>query len=181
MLSNNISMLISVLGVTFGVLGIMLGVVPYLKKKNVNVDGAIKELDSKGELVQAVADEIKPLLPTQAQIIMNTIEKWAPIAAGKAEQLYHAGDAQKEDRTQIAENVVISTLKEMKVTVDDNKKELIDAAVKNAVNDLGHAPTSEAEKNKQLQDALNKIDTLQNQNLQLQQKLSTIKSTAAVQ
>lgn len=143
---SNVLVLISTLGVTFGVLGTMLAVVPYLKKKNVKVNGVIKELDSKDKLLQAVGDEIKPLLPTQAQIMMNTIEKWATIAAGKAEQLYHAGNAQKDDRVQIAENVVISILKEMNVTVDDNKKELIDAAVKNAVNDLGHKEPSEVEK-----------------------------------
>ncbi|KOF56823.1 hypothetical protein AGR56_09185 [Clostridium sp. DMHC 10] len=181
MISNNTLMLISVIGVTFGALGAMLGVVPYLKKKNVNVDGAIKELNNKGEIVKAVADELKPILPKSAQTVIEIIEKWAPIAVGKAEQLYHAGDIQKDDRAQIAENVVLSVLKEMNINLDDNKKELIDAAIKNAVKDLGHAPVSEAEKNKQLQDALNKADTLQSQNLQLQQKLNTIKSTAVVQ
>ena len=135
MLSNNVLVLISTLGVTFGALGTILGVVPYLKKKNVNVDGAIKELNSKGELVQAAVDEIKPLLPTPAQGVINIIEKWAPIAAGSAEQLYHAGDIAKDDRAGSAESVVLNVLKEMNVEVDDNKKALIDATIKNAVND----------------------------------------------
>ena len=139
MVSNNVLVLISTLAVTFGVLGTILGAVPYLKKKNVNVDGAIKELNSKGELVQAAVDEIKPLLPTPAQGVINIIEKWAPIAAGSAEQLYHAGDIGKDDRAGSAEKVVYSVLKEMNIEIDDNKKNIINAAIKNAVNDLGHS------------------------------------------
>lgn len=87
-----------------------MGAVPYLKKKNVNVDGAIKELNSKGELVQASVDEIKPLLHIPAQ------------------------------------SVVLNVLKEMNITVHENKKSLINVTIKNAVNDLGHKSPTEAEK-----------------------------------
>lgn len=181
MVSNNLLGVIAMLGTTVGVLGIVLGILPYAKKKDINVDGAIKELNSKGELIQAAVDEIKPILPTQAQGVINLIEKWAPIAAGNAEQLYHAGDISKDDRAGAAESVILNVLKELNITVDDNKKALIDATIKNAVNDLGHAPVSEAEKNKQLQDTLNKVNNLQSENQQLQQKINTIKSTVVVQ
>jgi len=170
MISNNTLMLISVFGVTFGVLGTMLGITPYLKKKNVNVDGAIKGLNDKGEIAKAVADELKPILPKAAQTVIEIIEKWAPIAVGSAEQLYHAGDIQKDDRTSQAEGIVLNVLKEMNITVDDNKKELIDAAIKNAVKDLGHTPVSEVEKAKQL-------ELLQSQNKQLSQKNIELQKT----
>ncbi|WP_234121185.1 hypothetical protein [Clostridium hydrogenum] len=181
MLSSNLLGVIAMLGTTVGVLGAVIGILPYAKKKGINVDGAIKELNTKGALVQAAVDEVKALLPIQAQGVINLIEKWAPIAVGNAEQLYHAGDIGKDDRAGAAESVVLNVLKELNIEVDDNKKALIDATIKNAVNDLGHVPVSEAEKNKQLQDTLNKVNTLESQNQQLQQKLNTIKSTAAVQ
>ncbi|MFL0251236.1 hypothetical protein ACJDT4_12440 [Clostridium neuense] len=180
MISNNTLMLISVLGVTFGVLGTMLGIVPYLKKKNVNLDGTIKELNDKGEIAKAVADELKPILPKSAQAVIEIIEKWAPIAAGKAEQLYHAGDIQKDDRAQIAENVVISILKEMSITIDDNKKELIDAAIKNAVNELGHKIPTEAEKATQFAKIQEENNQLKTKNLQLQQTVNQINATTAI-
>jgi|GEM_PF-633577 len=179
MISNNVLALISTLAVTFGVLGTMLGAVPYLKKKNVNVDGAIKELNGKGELVQAVIDEIKPLFPIPAQGVINVIEKWAPIAVGSAEQLYHSGDIGKDDRAGLAESVVLNVLKEMKVEVDDNKKALVDATIKNAVNDLGHKMPTEAEKVSQIDKIQKENDELKAKNLQLQQTINQVNITTA--
>lgn len=180
MLSNNTLMLISVLGVTFGVLGTILGITPYLKRKNVNVDGALKELNSKGELVQAAVDEIKPLLSTPAQNIINVIERWAPIAAGSAEQLYHSGDIGKDDRAGVAESVVLNALKELKIEVDDNKKTLIDATIKNAVNDFGHKTPAEAEKAAQLAKIQEENSKLTQENQVLNQKLSNIAAQTAI-
>lgn len=67
------------------------------------------------------------------------MQKWAQIAVGDAEQLYHAGDINKDERRKVAESVVESVLKELNIDIDENKRELIDAAIKNAVNELGHS------------------------------------------
>lgn len=178
MVSNNLLGVIAMLGTTVGVLGIVLGILPYAKKKDINVDGAIKELNSKGELIQAAVDEIKPILPTQAQGVINLIEKWAPIAAGNAEQLYHAGDISKDDRAGAAESVVLNVLKEMNITVDDNKKALIDATIKNAVNDLGHAPADAKQLQATQDDLKAKNQELQDKNTQLQQTINQITTAA---
>ncbi|MBZ9633212.1 hypothetical protein G9F70_002795 [Clostridium sp. FP1] len=66
------------------------------------------------------------------------VEKWAKIGVGNAEQLYHSGEATGEERATIASNTVYNVLNEMNITVDDNKKILIDAAIKEAVLKLGH-------------------------------------------
>lgn len=188
MLPNTISILIATAGVTIGVLGIMIGAIPFLKKKGVDVDKTIKDLNTKGELIEGITDQLKPVLPKKVVNVIDLIEKWAPIAAGKAEQMVHAGEIGKDDRATTAEDVVLSVLKEAEIEVDENKKKLIDAAIKNAVNDFGHAPKdvkqiqAQAEATqKQLQSEKEQIQAqlsqVQNENAQLKQTIASVQAT----
>ncbi|KOF57577.1 MULTISPECIES: hypothetical protein [Clostridium] len=132
-----ISVLFGVLG---GVLGTIIFLFPYLKSKGVDLKSVLSDIENVVDVSGKAIDVISGIVPNNKAVnILEIIEKWAKIAVGDAEQLYHAGDISKDGRAEIAESVVYSVLKEMNINIDDNKKELINAAIKNAVNDLGHS------------------------------------------
>lgn len=138
-----------ILGVTVCVLLVLLALFPLLIKKGINLDNYFKEtekvVDTSNKLL-GLANEVLP--NNKAVNILEIIDKWAKIAVGNAEQLYHAEGIQKDERAETAENVVLNVLKELNIEVDDNKKALIAAAIKNAVNDLGHAVEASGQSNK---------------------------------
>jgi hypothetical protein len=145
---SSVVVLIGILGTIIGVLGASIGLLPYFKNRGVNVAEALSKIEAVINEADNILDVTKPLLPKDVVNILDVIEKWSKIAVGSAEQLYHAGDIEKAERTKIAENVVLNVLNEMNITIDDNKRALIDASIKNAVNDLGHEPTTEVQKNR---------------------------------
>lgn len=132
-----ISILFGVIG---GVLGTIIFLFPYLKSKGINIKPVLADIkklvNTSGKLIDA-ASIVMP--SNKALSTVKTIEEWAKIAVGDAEQLYHSGDICKEERAKVAENVVYSVLKEMNIEIDDNKESIINAAIQNAVNDLGHS------------------------------------------
>lgn len=178
MLSQNVMLLITVVSVIVGVLGVLIGVFPFLKKKGYPIEKTLNTAQDVLQKAGSALDVAGQILPANPAInILKTIENWAKIAVGNAEQLYHAGDIRKDERATVAEQVVLNVLKELNITVDDNKKALIDAAIKEAVNSLGHAPAdvkTQQEAQEQLQQA-NK--QLQNENTQLKQTISNVQNT----
>ncbi|AAK78850.1 hypothetical protein BJV85_003134 [Clostridium acetobutylicum] len=129
-----------ILGILAGVVIVMLVIFPILKKRGVNIENMLdqtkKAVDSSGEILNV----IKTTMPNNNVVnILQIVQKWAQIAVGDAEQLYHAGNISKEDRAKVAESVVLNVLKELNIEVDESKKHLIDAAIENAVNELGHS------------------------------------------
>ncbi len=77
-----------------------------------------------------------------------------------------------------AQETVYAALKEINVTPTDNQKKLIDDFIQEAVNDLGHAPVSEAEKNAQIVKINQDLAAVQAENTQLKQTIASIQSTA---
>lgn len=139
MISVQVASMLITSGVVGGTLGAMLVGFPLLRKKGVNVGTALDKAESVVDTSGKILDVAKEVLPTNpALVTLEVIEKWAKIAVGQAQQLYHAGDISKEGRKAIAETSVYSVLKELNIDVTDSKKILINASIENAVNDLGH-------------------------------------------
>lgn len=135
-----------IVGALVGVIIVMLIIFPVLKRKGIKVqdllDQTKKVVDSSGDILNVV----KTLMPNNNVVnILQIVEKWAEIAVGDAEQLFHAGEIDKCDREAVAKSVVLNVLKELNIDVDDSKKQLIDAAIKNAVNELGHSNSAAIE------------------------------------
>jgi hypothetical protein len=181
MISTELLNILAIGGTTFGVLGTTLGAIPYFSKKS-NGDVVLNKAQSvvnSADKILAVANDVLPNNPVVN--VLEVIEKWAKIAAGNAEQLYHAKDISKDDRAKVAEGVVLNVLQELKINVDDKRKALIDATIKNAVNDLGHEPVTEAQKTVQLQQVQAQTAQLTQENAALKQQLATVQSAATVQ
>jgi hypothetical protein len=131
--------LIIMLLVVACVLCVLIVLLPYLKKKGVNVSTLLDNAQKTTETIDKALVVVQDILPNNpAVIVLKLIEKWAKIAVGNAEELYHSGEVTSEERAVIASQTVYNVLGEMNITVDDNKKILIDAAIKEAVLNLGH-------------------------------------------
>ncbi|WP_147564569.1 hypothetical protein [Clostridium tyrobutyricum] len=176
----NVNDIVAVGGVLVGVIGGIYGLVPYLKKKNINTE---KVLDTTGDVLKAtepliqIAKTIPSLKPTAT--LVDWIEQKAVAGVKAAEQLAHAGSLQtNEEKFKSAQETVYAALKEINVTPTDNQKKLIDDFIQEAVNDLGHAPVSEAEKNAQIAKINQDLAAVQAENTQLKQTIASIQSTA---
>lgn len=145
-----------------------------LKKKGITPEEISEDVQKVAVASNAVINVAEAIIPNSPVVpILNIIKEWGPIAAGFAQQLCHAGDITKDERIAYAEEVVYSALKVSKLDIDDDKKLLIEAAIKDVVNSFGHKDKSEAEKEAEKQQLLH-------QNTQLKQTIDQIKSTVGV-
>lgn len=177
-----------IIAVIVFVLGVVIGLIPYIKNKGINTDKALdtaqKVIDGSGKILK-VANEVLPNNP--AVNILSVIEKWAAIAVGNAEQLNHTGAIQKDQRAAEAEKIVLNVIGELNIKLTDSEKELIHAAMGSAINDLGHKEPTEAEKAAEKEKLQQDITSLQNdksnlqiENSQLKEKLSNIAVSAKI-
>lgn len=179
MLSSNTLQIISMLSVTWGVIGTIFGIVPYAKKKKINLKDGLAKTENIADGVEKIVTEIRPLLHGSSANVADVIMEWGPVAAGYAEQLFHSGDIEADQRAAYAENIVLSVLKELKIEIDDNKKTIIDATIKDAVNKLGHKSPTEADHAKQVQLLQSQNKQLSDKNMQMQSLIKQL--TDAVQ
>lgn len=180
MLSGQTIQLLVIGGVVGAVAGFLAGV-PYLKKKGININRGVDTANNAVNLAEPVINIADTLLPNNPVVnVLKIIEKWAKIAAGNAEQLTHAGDINKEERAEVAESVVNAVLKELNIDVNDNRKILIDAAIKDVVNDFGHTDPSEAERQAKEQALQNQVSQLTTENANLKNAITTAANTAQV-
>lgn len=179
MISVQVASMLLTSGVVCGVLG-FLSAIPYLKKRNINIDGALNKVkniaDTSGKILD-VADEVLPNNPVI--FFLKNFDKWAKIAAGEAEQLSHAGDISSDKRLETAQNAVYNILNELNIELTDNRKALIDSSIQDAVNELGHKDTTEAEKAAAMEKLQVEKAQLASENTQLKQAIAQFTANTA--
>lgn len=179
MLSVQTASMLITTGVVCVVLG-ALGGITYCRKKGINIDKNIDTFNNvvnTAEPIVGVADALFPNNP--AVTVLKTIENWAKIAAGNAEELKHAGDINGDQRVAAAEKVVNAVLKELNVDLTDNRKILIDAAIKDVVSSFGHKEPTEAEIQAQLQKINEENAYLKLENTNLKDTINQFTANAA--
>jgi len=135
--------LITMVIVLAGVVGGYLLLIPYLKSKGVNVSTLLSNAEIVTQGLDKTLSVIQDILPGNPAVgFLTIIEKWSKIGVGNAEQLCVSGVVTDQERVTVASQTVYSVLDELKIDVDDNKKVLIDAAIKEAVLKLGHTKAS---------------------------------------
>jgi hypothetical protein len=164
--------------ITSGVVGCVLGFLgatPYLKKKGVDVTKVIDTTENVVKAAEPVINIASTLIPNNPAVnVLKSIEKWGIIGAGYAQQLSYAEEITKDKRAEKAKDVVNAALKELNIEIDDNRKILMDAAIKDAVNSFGHADPTEVEKQAQLQQLQTEKTQLVAENQQLKQKIDQV-------
>ncbi|NLZ47192.1 MAG: hypothetical protein GX895_00120 [Clostridiales bacterium] len=134
---------IIVFAVALAVIAIVVGLVPFLRKKGVNLNSYFATANNVVTKANYTIDFLNEVMPDNKVVdILEIIAKWAKIAVGNAEQLYHTGEIKKDERAEVANKVVINVLEMLNIEVTDNLKTLINAAIEDAVNTLGHEITA---------------------------------------
>ncbi|WP_406540860.1 hypothetical protein [Clostridium ljungdahlii] len=119
--------IVAIGGVLVGVIGGIFGLVPYLNKRNIDVD---KVLNTTEQVLTATEPLIKisetlPALKPAGSLI-DWMEQKAKAGVKAAEQLYHSGMLKTdEDRFKAAQNTVYAALKEINVEPTMNQKSLL--------------------------------------------------------
>ncbi|WPC40606.1 bZIP transcription factor [Clostridium sp. JS66] len=169
------------LGVVMGVLGIMLIVVPALKKNGINGEANLKKIQEVVGASDAAIKAVDGILPGNKAVgILKVIEKWAIIAVGHAQQLYYTKSIDKDERKKVAQDVIYKMLRELNVELTESRQYLINAAIENAVNDLGHTDSTEAEKQAQKQELQTKVIQLTTENTNLKNTINDITNAVSI-
>lgn len=175
----NVNDIVAIGGVLVGVIGGSFGLMPYFNKKGINTGTILTGTEQTLTAVEPIIKvaETVPALKSEA-VLVDWIEQKSKAGVKAAEQLYHSGSLKtNEEKFSAAQQTTYSALKEINVTPTDNQKKLIDDFIQEAVNDLGHAPVSEAEKNAQLQKVQQDLSAAQAENSQLKQTIVNIQNT----
>ncbi|HCW04436.1 MAG TPA: hypothetical protein DGK91_07875 [Clostridium sp.] len=145
-MASQLSTYIIILAVTIGVIAIVVGLVPFLKKRGINLTSYFATANKVVNKANYTVDLLNQALPDNKVVdILEIIAKWAKIAVGNAEQLYHTGEIKKDQRAEVADRVVNNVLEILNIEPTENLKFLINAAIEEAVNALDHE-TSGAKK-----------------------------------
>lgn len=189
-MSNNLIFII--VGLAAGVGAVIFIFFPYLKKKGINISSILSELKSFLENTQKYLDAFKALQPENKAIsILDTINEYAQIAVKAAEQLYISSQIPADQRKVKALEIVYAKLREIGINTDnENIKTIVSGIIEATV----YASKTSDEIDMQLtQVGKTQVEKLQAQintlteenarikaeNTALQQKISTIQSTAA--
>ncbi len=171
MLNIETMQLLVIGGVVGAVIG-FLGRIPFLKKKGVNIAQGIDTASNIVKAADPVINAVNAILPGNKTVgVLKVIEKWASIAVGQAQQLYYSESIGRDERISTAQNVVYNALLELNIPLDQNKKNLINAAIENAVKDLGHNKTED--------DKIAEKQALQAQVIQLTTENTNLRNTIA--
>ncbi|WP_368489415.1 hypothetical protein [Clostridium sp. BJN0013] len=122
----NINDIVAIGGVLVGVIGVIFGLVPYLKKKGINTGEVLYTTGNVLEATEPLIQVAKTIPELRAgATLVDLIQDKAISAAKIAEQL---GGKLKdnEGKFNYARNTVYSILKEINVDPTDNQKKLID-------------------------------------------------------
>ena len=140
-MNEGIQTLLIILAVLAFVTLVLTVVLPYLKRKDIDVQSIIDS--SKAALANAgkAMDLLRPFLDeVEGVAIFDKIKDAAEIGVGNAEQLYKIGELGADERNAAAKEYVAGALKLMGVEVTSEVQRLVDGAIQNDVLNLGHKP-----------------------------------------
>lgn len=136
---NTLAVLMLTVGLVIGVAATIGVVMPLLKKKGIDFEKYLNTANDTVVKVDQVFDTIKPFLPNVPAIgIVDKVLEYTKLGVDKAEQLYHIGQIQADQRKQEAKNFILDALKLAKIDVTPELDNVIDGAIEASVMALGH-------------------------------------------
>lgn len=139
---NTIAVLALVIGTVIGVVGTIAVLIPLAKNKGLRMGQYLSVASDTITKANSVFDTIKPFLPAAPAV--NTIDKildWAAVGVSKAEQLYHIGEIQGDQRKKEAEDYIYNILKMAGIEITPEIQKVVDGAIEASVLALGHKIT----------------------------------------
>jgi len=136
---NTLAVLGMAVGLVIGVAATVGVVMPLLKKKGIDIEKYLNEANDTVVKVDEVFDTIKPFLPNVPAIgVIDKVLEYTKIGVDKAEQLYHIGQIQADQRKAEAKSFILDALKLAKIDVTPELDKVIDGAIEASVMALGH-------------------------------------------
>ncbi|MFL0248847.1 hypothetical protein ACJDT4_00310 [Clostridium neuense] len=175
MVSNNILMIIATIGATFGVVGTVIGAIPYLTKKGINVQSTISNVDKGLTASDGVLSVASELLPSNPIVnALKIVDKYAHVGVNQAEQLYLTSQFPVDQRNAKAKETIYAALTAANIVVTPEIEKIIDGAIETEVLALGHKLPTEAEKAAQFENIQKENSKLVQENQTLNEKLANI-------
>lgn len=141
---NTTQVLLIVLGIIIGVAVVLCLALPYLKRKGIDLSGIIAKSKEAVESVNAAMTTIRPFLNQSPGLaIFDKILGIAKIAVGNAEQLYHIGQLEADQRKAEATDYIYQALALAGVEVTPEVTAVVEGAIEANVLELGHKPKKE--------------------------------------
>ena len=139
MQTNNPQTLLIVLGILLFV-GVVLAIVlPFLKRKGVDVGAILDSTKSLLGTLNNTLDTVRPFIEGQPGLeTFDKIMSAARVGVGNAEQLYIIGQLEPGKRKDAARQYIEDAAKMMGLEVTPEVKRLIDGAIEAEVLELGH-------------------------------------------
>lgn len=179
---SNLNIMVVVLGVALGIGASVLIGFPLLKKKGVNTEELIKDVDLAAKAIEGVAAVSNVIAPNSpATAILDVIKDWAKEGSHQAEQLCIASKLDKDERNAKAKESVYAVLDMLKIKRTDDIDKLIDTAIEAECLALGHKDQTEAEKQAEKEHLQGQVQQLQAENTQLKSTIGTIQSAVSAQ
>ena len=142
---NTLAVLALVIGLVIGVAATIGVIIPLLKKKGIDLEKYLTTANDTVVKVDQVFDTIKPFLPNVPAIgIIDKVLEYTKIGVNKAEQLYHIGQIQADQRKAEAKSFILDALKLANIEVTPELDKVIDGAIEASVMALGHTKQATA-------------------------------------
>lgn len=175
MVSTNLLMVIATIGATFGIVGTVIGAIPYLTKKGVNVQGTIQNVEKGLTAADGVLTVASELLPGNPIVnALKIVDKYAHVGVNQAEQLYLTSQLPADQRNDKAKETIYAALTAANITVTPEIEKIIDGAIEAEVLALGHKTPDEAEKAAELTKIQEENNKLTQDNQVLNEKLANV-------
>ena len=169
---NIITSLVSVM--VGGAVGYIAPKIKFNKNIEDNINTGLVEADNLISTAKAIAPNSKVIN------LIDFVEKRAEKEVQNAEQLSHTGDLQSnEEKFKSAQDGIYNSLELIGVKPDDKWRKVIDDSIQSAVNQLGHKPTPEIEKDKKINELQQQLQVVQARNNQLQQTIAQVNASTA--
>ena len=138
---NNMETLIITIALVAVVAVIMGLVIPRLKKQGVDIDKTIEQTKNVLNAITEMADIVKPFVDeSKVASDFESILAATKTGVANAEQLWHAGQLEGNERKGAAQKYVIDTLGLLKVPVTPEVERVVNGAIEAEVLGMGHKP-----------------------------------------
>ena len=119
--------------------GIVAFVLPYLKKRGVDLGDILDRTKDVLATVNKTLDVLRPFLADAVDVdVLDKILAAAHVGVGNAEQLYTVGQLEPGQRKEAARQYIVDSAKLIGIEITPEVERLIDGAIESEVLALGH-------------------------------------------
>lgn len=144
LLGQNANILLVIITLVAVVVAVLAFLLPYLKKKGVDVGGALTATAAGIDAADLVVDALQGVFPNSpALLIVDKIIEWARKGAQAAEQLYRINSITGDQRKGEATKFVYDALRVAEIEITPAIEKIVEGCIEAAVFTLGHAVTDD--------------------------------------